>query len=293
MKDLGLLTWKEIKNIDKEHSILFVTMAPIEEHSLSLPIATDVIEGEYWGKDTMMRLEEREGFQCYYLPSFPIAAASVNEFYGCIHFSMRTTYTIAREMLEGLVHMGFVNIVIVASHGDPEHHIAIEKAIGKVNKHYGIRAISPLGAFFSMEELHIRHQLPKAVFEMEKKYPNDFHAGWIETSSMLAINKELVRGGYRKMSETKITDKEMISRKKQLAAMGEYGHLGNPAVANQELGELLNQDVAEFLYEAVSSFVKREGYEIYMHHFLYRIPFLHFGFLRRHKWNKEDGKEMR
>ena len=47
MQDLSLLTWKEIKEIDKEKSIVFAVMAPIEEHGWHLPLATDLIEGEY------------------------------------------------------------------------------------------------------------------------------------------------------------------------------------------------------------------------------------------------------
>lgn len=265
-------------------------MAPIEEHGLSLPLATDLIEGEHWSKDVMLKLEEREGYNCFYLPSFPIAAASVSEFYGCIHFSMSTTYAVARELLDNLIHMGFMNIVIIASHADPVHQIAVEKAIRRINKHYGIRAISPLGAFFSLEELGIKHLSPKMILEMAKKYPNDFHAGWIETSSMIAMNEKLVREGYREIPRTFISGREIISKKKQLAAMGEYGHLGNPAVADKVLGELLNQDIAEFIAEAVKSFVKRENYKIYMHHFLYRIPFLHLGFIRKTKWRKTGKK---
>ena len=90
MKDLSLLTWKEVKEIDKRKSIVFVVIAPIEEHGTHLPLATDIIEGEYWSKGAMKELEQRLGVECYYLPSFPIASASVNEFYGSIHFSMST-----------------------------------------------------------------------------------------------------------------------------------------------------------------------------------------------------------
>lgn len=76
-------------------SIVFAVMAPIEEHGIHLPLATDLLEGEYWSKcaaDTVERITDAE---CYCLPAFPIAAASVNEFYGSFHFSMKTTYEVA------------------------------------------------------------------------------------------------------------------------------------------------------------------------------------------------------
>ena len=95
MKDLSLMTWKEIKEADKQNSIVFIVMAPIEEHGHCLPLATDLIEGDFWSKNAMKEIEKNHNLECYYLPAFPIAAASVNEFFGSIHFSMKTTYVVA------------------------------------------------------------------------------------------------------------------------------------------------------------------------------------------------------
>ena len=77
MQDLSLLTWKEIKEINKEKSIVFVVMAPIEEHGWHLPLATDLIEGEHWSKEAMTYIEKTSDATCFYLPSFPIASASI------------------------------------------------------------------------------------------------------------------------------------------------------------------------------------------------------------------------
>ena len=71
MQGLSLLTWKEIKEIDKGKSIVFAVMAPIEEHGWHLPLATDLIEGEYWSKGAMKIAEDRSDATCFYLPSFP------------------------------------------------------------------------------------------------------------------------------------------------------------------------------------------------------------------------------
>ena len=38
MKDLSQMTWKEIKDLDKDTSIVFIVMAPIEEHEIHLPL---------------------------------------------------------------------------------------------------------------------------------------------------------------------------------------------------------------------------------------------------------------
>ena len=75
MRDLSLLTWKEIKEIDKSKSIVFVVLAPIEEHGWHLPLATDLIEGDFWSKGAMKQVEGRTGTECFYLPSFPFRAS--------------------------------------------------------------------------------------------------------------------------------------------------------------------------------------------------------------------------
>ena len=58
MKDISLMTWPEIKAVDKEKSIVFCVIAPIEEHGRCLPLATDILEGEYWSRGAMKKLEE-------------------------------------------------------------------------------------------------------------------------------------------------------------------------------------------------------------------------------------------
>ncbi|MBR6144464.1 MAG: creatininase family protein [Treponema sp.] len=276
MKDLSLMTWKEIGEVNKEKAIAFIVMAPIEEHGLCLPLATDLIEGDAWSKGAMEWLEKNYGLDCYFLPTFPIAAASVNEFYGSIHFSMKTTYEVAYEILESIRCMGFRHIVLIASHADPDHQIAVTKAVRKVNRKNNICAIAPMGAIFMGAGL----EQPKEIRSMEKEHGNDFHAGWIETSSLLSINKKHVRQGYKDLPDSNISDREMIFKKKQLRAMGKYGHIGFPRLASEELGNLLNKNCVESICEAVVNFYRREGYKKYDDYFLYKILPLHIGFIK-------------
>ena len=277
MKDLSMLTWKEIKALDKEKNIVFVMMAPIEEHGWCLPLATDLLEGECWSRGAMLKIESQLDAGCWYLPPFPVAAASVNEFYGSFHFSMRTTCAVAREILESLCCMGFKHIVVVASHADPQHQIAVEKAVRKVNRKYGTCAIAPMGPIFmgaGVEE-------PEELKSFQANHADDYHAGWVETSSLLDMDQHYVREGYQDLPDSQISDKEMIFRKKQLEAMGEYGHIGSPRHASAELGRLLNENCVASLCDAVVKFYRRSGYQPYAHYFLYRILPLHLGFFRK------------
>ncbi len=276
MKDLSLMTWKEIKEVDKDRSIVFAVMAPIEEHGWHLPLATDLIEGECWSRNAAEKIEGALNVECYYLPTFPIAAASVNEFYGSFHFSMRTTYEVAYEIIDSLCCMGFKHVIMIASHADPQHQIAVEKAVRRINRKFGISAFAPMGQIFMGVEVKPSEKLET----FEKEYPNDFHAGWIETSSLLAMDEGYARDGYKDLPDSKISDKDMISKKKQLKAMGKYGYLGCPRVSSKELGKELNENCIDSIVDAVTRFYKREGYQKYSDYFLYKILPLHIGFIR-------------
>ena len=274
MQDLSLLTWKEIKEIDKEKSIVFAVMAPIEEHGWNLPLATDLIEGEYWSKGAMKLIESESDATCFYLPSFPIASASVNEFYGSIHFTMRTTYDVAYGLIESLCGMGFKNIIVIASHADPLHLIAVEKAVRKINRKHGLCTLAPMGQIFMGEGV----KMPCDLEVFEREHGDDYHAGWVETSSLLAMDKDYVRDGYKDLPNSVITDRDMVSTKKQLSAMGEYGYLGSPRLASSELGRKLNDNCIKSIADAVLKFYNRDGYQRYEHYSLYKILPLHIGF---------------
>ena len=265
----------EVQEIDKEKSIVFVVMAPIEEHGWCLPLATDLLEGVYWSEGAMKKLEQRTGVECFYLPLYPVAAASVNEFYGSVHFSMRDTYRIAYGIIESIQCMGFKHIVVIASHADPQHQIAIEKAVRKANARNGLSAFAPMGQIFMGVGVK-----PAAELEaFEKEHVDDYHAGWIETSSLLDMDEQYVREGFRDLPDSRITDRDMIFRKKQLEAMGEYGHIGSPCLATKELGKQLNDNCIDSICEAVECFYHRKGYQKYGEYALYKILPLHIGFM--------------
>ena len=275
MQDLSLMTWREIREINKSKSIVFVVLAPIEEHGCHLPLATDLIEGDFWSRGAMEKIGNETEAECFYLPSFPIASASVNEFYGSIHFSMKVTYEVTYGILDSLRCMGFENSVVIASHADPQHQIAVEKAVRRINKKYGICAFAPMGQIF----MGVGVKAPEKLETFEKEHTDDFHAGWIETSSMLAIDKTLVKDGYKDVPDSDIRDRDMISKKKQLNAMGQYGHLGAPRISTAELGDMLNDNCIDSIADAVIKFYRRSAYEKYGNYFLYKILPLHIGFM--------------
>jgi creatinine amidohydrolase len=97
---------------------------------------------------------------------------------------------------------------------------------------------------------------------------------------MLDINNGIVDENYKSLPDTYICEMDMISPKKQINAMGVYGHLGHPSCANKEIGRCLNQNSAQYIALVAKKFVERTSYESYMFHSLYSIPFFHLKFLK-------------
>ncbi len=281
MKDILKLTWKEIESLPKDKTILFLTFAPIEEHSHHMPLGVDILLGETWKNKAIELISEKNpDYHLLTMPPIPFAQGSIKGFPGCIHVSQKTIYRVAYEVIDKIANWGIKNIIVIASHGDPKHIIAIEEACDKVNKKYGLCAISPMGAFFSYDELGIDLNFPKDMKEMLSNYPNDFHAGWIETSAILDIDENLVKNDFQNLPDTKVEEKEMIFPDKVSKKIAGLGHIGFPRLATKELGKLINRNSAEFIFKVTMAFVTRQDYKIYQHHSLYKIPFLRTNFLR-------------
>lgn len=275
------MTWKEIETLPKEKTILFLTFAPIEEHSHHMPLGVDIFLGETWINKTIEMISEKNpNYKLLTMPPIPFAQGSIKGFPGNLHVSQRTIFRVACEILDKIASWGIKNTVIIASHGEPKHLIAIEEACDRINKKYGICSISPMGAFFSYDELGIELNFPNAMKKMLKNYPNDFHAGWIETSAILDIDEILVKNDFPNLPDTKVEEKEMIFPNKVSKKIAGFGHIGFPRLATKELGKLININSAEFIYKATLAFVTRQDYSKYQHHSLHKIPFLRTNFMR-------------
>ncbi len=279
--DILKLTWQELDALPKDKTVLFLTFAPIEEHSHHMPLGVDIFLGEAWKNKAIEMISEKHfDYHLMTMPPIPFAQGSIKGFPGCLHVSQKTVYQVTYEILDKIGSWGIKNIIIIASHGEPKHLIAIEEACEKINKKHGLCAISPMGAFFSYNELGIDLNLPEPVKQQLKKYPNDFHAGWIETSAMLDIDENLVKKEFTRLPDTYIKEKEMIFPNKVSKKIAGLGHIGFPRLGSKEFGELLNINSAEFIYKATLAFVTRQDYKKYQHHALYKIPFLRTYFMR-------------
>lgn len=271
-------TWNELNLKD---SVVIVGIAPIEEHGKHMPLGVDYYLTEKWIEGVGDKLNTINDINVYTLPTIALGSADISGFPGNLYVSQALVYQITKEILLSIYNWGIKSIIVISGHADPKHLIAIEQACDYVNKKKGIVAISPMGAIFSDGKTGVSINHNEKVKTQLGKYPNDFHAGWIETSMMMYYDKVKVRDEYKNAVDIEVKPKEMAQPKLVNEKIAGVGHIGYPRFASEELGEKLHEDMVNIIFEAATKFIKRDGYEKYQHHFLYKIPFLRVNTLWR------------
>ena len=261
---MGEMTVKEIREYLKTNKTIIVPYGVVEQHGYHLPLSMDIHNAEV----PSYILAEKLG--CIVAPPLNYCFSG-GQLPGTINVRPTTFCAMMCDIVEALARQGFENILIFPGHGGTESLAQLKESLRI------LKWINP-----ELEKVMIMI-LRRGEF-WSRKDPrmdgNDFHAGWVETSSLLDIDERFVRNGYKDLPDSDITDKDMIFKKKQLAAMGEYGHMGMPRFASKEIGRGLNQNCIESICEAVINFYNRTDYRKYDDYFLYKILPLHIGFLK-------------
>lgn len=268
------IRWIDLQEMDMDKTVLFIGVAPIEEHGRHLPLGVDVYETQFWMDQTMKKLEnEFSEYTFITLPVITYGHAVMKGFPGNIHLSQKLFYDLILATLRNVVEWGVKNIIVISGHADPRHTIAIEQACERIKDESGVIVFAPMGAVFS-GIVTLNSEDAIGVEKQMKQFSDDFHAGWIETSNMLEIRPDLVHDTYRDQPDIKINGRDMINPQVVSAATRDYGHLGYPKEATKEIGRILNESTSQRIMQCASAYLRRSDYEIYEHHQLYNIPSL-------------------
>lgn len=264
------ISWTDIEKMDKEKTAVFIGFAPIEEHGRHLPLGVDVYETQYWMEHSINGLEKEFGdFTFLIVPVIPYGHAEMRGFPGNIHLTQKLFYHLVFATLHNVVEWGIKHIIVISGHADPRHTIAIEQACQKIKEENGSVIFAPMGAIFS-EMIHFEAEEQDLDIQIKMgRYSSDFHAGWIETSNMLAIRKDLVNSNFKEQPDIEINGRDMINPELVMNKTKGFGHIGYPKEASEELGVKLNESVSEKIRHCTAAYLRREHYEQYEHHRLY------------------------
>jgi creatinine amidohydrolase len=250
--EAGSLTSFELAALDKDRALLVLVVAPIEEHGPHLPLSTDLVISSYLARDSAERfLRSRPDWTVIALEPLSFSPSAAAEgFAGNSSTSGQAVADSLVATLRGYALAGFRYCLVVDNHLQPDAQAAIGRSVAYARRAWGIRAIQPEAAIIYDEGF--RRDLAARV-EDPSVLGADIHAGYIETSAMLAIDPGSVRTGLLPGLESFPMGAAEFgmaaARGKSMREMGATrGYVGAPSKADAEFGRAFLELMAERIH---------------------------------------------
>jgi len=193
-------TKKQFDAIDRERAVVIATCSPLEVHGPHLPLGADCLEGQALAERALRFLPERHRDRTFLRVPFVWAACDGVPQPGTVAFRPSTTMAFLEDMGRSLALQGFRNVMVSNFHGSPRHFLAIETACERITRRHGIRMVPVFSLMLSRlngggSELgEVIGHLPGVV---KADLDGDTHAGFVETSQLLALHPEWVDPDYK------------------------------------------------------------------------------------------------
>jgi len=234
---LDELTMSEFKEKVNESSVVILPIGAVEEHGSHLPLCTDSIQPEY----TAQKVAEKTG--ALIAPSIRYGfCSSTRNFPGTITISFDTLRSLIHDLLSEFIRNGIKNIVVLSGHAGRVHMAALRLAAERVVNENEANVMV-------LSDYDIAYDL----LDKDETIPlDDGHSGLIETSRIMAIRKDLVKGKG-------ITGKDRPPKFMVLKDPEKYfpsGVMGDPTNASKEKGEEINQYIIDELVRLVEGMQK-------------------------------------
>ena len=248
------LSWKNIGSLDKEKTLFFIPLSPLEEHGPHLPVGTDLLTARDAAKEAMKLVKKKQPELSVVLyPAIPLGYAKMTTgFPGTVTTHVKTITSIVNDVCCSLAQYGFKYFVICTFHMDLGHLKGIYRGMKKAEGVFpGIRIAEPWGPYFFSDEVEKRE--PKVGFDTTKEVHGDFR----ETSLMKYQYPYLVDPSYKDLPSVY---RDLYSPRvlgKTLKDIGvTEGYVGSPGRADSDYGRWYFQQIVETLTQAALDLVE-------------------------------------
>lgn len=175
MRLLDEMSWPEIEESLRSTRTLILPVGATEEHGPHLPVFTDTIQAVEVAREAA---RHRDVFLAP--PIHYGVCRSTRRFPGTITVSHDGLRAFMRDLLISFFESGFDRILILTGHAGGQHMAALEEACQMAVEERDLRV--SLVSLFDLIDM-------KSV-----ETPRDGHSGEIETSLMMVIREDLVKG---------------------------------------------------------------------------------------------------
>lgn len=236
---LDELTKDEFESQVGKGVVVILPFGAVEEHGAHLPLATDSIQPIHVAEEVARRTGALIAPQVRYG-----LCSSTRRFPGTLSLTFDTVRALATDILSELVRNGVRRVMVLSGHAGRTHMAALKLAAEAVVRDHPDLRVAVLSDYDIVYE---------RAGELDGLVPpDDGHAGMIETSRVMAIRPDLVKGQG-------VESHPDFPPYRVLADPERYfpsGIMGDPTGSNPEIGERINRIIVDRLVELVNELKK-------------------------------------
>jgi creatinine amidohydrolase len=264
---IGNMTGPAIDALNRDSTLVLLTVGMLEWHGPHLPIAADLIGVTYEAERVAGRVSRAlRGWNVLVMPDINYGSAGANEI-GGIHvhpgtYGMRqsTLRALIADIGAQIVQNGFKRVYVMSGHSSPTHGIAINEACDFVSEAFGATMLNVSELFSADSAIQAQGRRVQARHYSAADIASfgvDVHAGVKETSGLLAVRPDLVRPIYRTLPGVRAGTS--TERREIAARPGWRGYFSSPARANVSYGRAFEQWWIEGMTDLILRSVRGEN----------------------------------
>jgi creatinine amidohydrolase len=272
------LSSPEFAALDKNKTVVFLPVSPLEGHGPHLPVGVDYFDAIYFAESLAKEIINRNPeFDAIHYPALPFGTQVYHQD-GSIRIKPTTMFELIKGIGESLASNGFKYVFLLSGHGSPKDIVAIETACIKVSKKAKIQMHNLSGALavrFLKGEFNekISELMDKPLTETEKnQLSKDIHGGWWETSMMLLLKPELVNSSYKTLPD---------NQKNPGSKTDKPGYYGSPSKGSAEFAEISLKVLSEEVLQTAEQCINGQDISEKSTSSLYKIKLLRPNFKRK------------
>jgi creatinine amidohydrolase len=236
------LTMPQVRALAGTGKVVILPLGSVEEHGDHLPLNTDSLQPEFIAAE----VAHRTG--CLLAPPLRYGLCdAARNFPGTITIEFDTLRALMRDILSEFIRQGFNRLLVLSGHAGSSHMAALRLAAREVMQSHRVEAPEKRPRLMVCSDYDFAYLLKGQGFDAR-----DGHGGDIETSRVLAIRPDLVRGpGSRSFAG--------LPKFEIVADPEEYlpgGIQGDPSAATAEKGRRLNDFIITEVIKLVEELSK-------------------------------------